>query len=165
MVTPAVINTNDPLLLVANPSPRPETLYKGQHLSSAVPLLEGRIALKPRLILIPPISIYLMPKATGKLRYSLSSLFCPLPDNRHGHTTSRCKYPDAVAKSVQVAGLGLCLEPNTTTTTTRRASAACGRPHNVLLCANQRQGGGGGSKGDDNDDNHNGQRTRCRDRE
>ncbi|KAK6010272.1 hypothetical protein OSTOST_24712, partial [Ostertagia ostertagi] len=40
MVTPAVINTNDPLLLVANPSPRPETLYKGQHLSSAVPLLE-----------------------------------------------------------------------------------------------------------------------------
>ncbi|KAK6031223.1 hypothetical protein OSTOST_02627, partial [Ostertagia ostertagi] len=62
MVTPAVINRNDPLLLVANPSPKPETLYKGQHLSSAVPLLEGRIALKPRLILIPPILIYLMPK-------------------------------------------------------------------------------------------------------
>ncbi|PIO55349.1 hypothetical protein TELCIR_23265, partial [Teladorsagia circumcincta] len=40
MVTPAVVNSPNPVLLVANPSNRPETLYEWQHLSSAVPLLE-----------------------------------------------------------------------------------------------------------------------------
>ncbi|PIO59369.1 integrase core domain protein [Teladorsagia circumcincta] len=45
MVTPAVVNSPNPVLLVANPSNRPETLYKGQHLSSAVPLLEGESTL------------------------------------------------------------------------------------------------------------------------
>uniref|UniRef100_A0A7I4Z6R8 RNA-directed DNA polymerase n=1 Tax=Haemonchus contortus TaxID=6289 RepID=A0A7I4Z6R8_HAECO len=38
MVTPAVVNVGRPLLLVANPTPQPVTLYKGQHISSAVPL-------------------------------------------------------------------------------------------------------------------------------
>ncbi|PIO58338.1 hypothetical protein TELCIR_20229 [Teladorsagia circumcincta] len=46
MVTPAVVNSPNPVLLVANPSNRPETLYKGQHLSSAVPLLEGNFSLR-----------------------------------------------------------------------------------------------------------------------
>ncbi|PIO70483.1 reverse transcriptase [Teladorsagia circumcincta] len=46
MVTPAVVNSPNPILLVANPSNRPETLYKGQHLSSAVPLLEGNFSLR-----------------------------------------------------------------------------------------------------------------------
>ncbi|XGW21243.1 hypothetical protein V3C99_004304, partial [Haemonchus contortus] len=38
MVSPAVINAADPLLLISNPSSRPETLYKGQQISLAVPL-------------------------------------------------------------------------------------------------------------------------------
>ncbi|KAK6031955.1 hypothetical protein OSTOST_01876 [Ostertagia ostertagi] len=76
-----------------------------------------------------------------------SCLFCPLPDNRDGHTTSRCnKYPDAVAKSMQVARLGLCgrcLKPAHDDDDCGVQCAACGRPHNVLLCANRGQGGGG----------------------
>uniref|UniRef100_A0A7I4XW16 Peptidase A2 domain-containing protein n=1 Tax=Haemonchus contortus TaxID=6289 RepID=A0A7I4XW16_HAECO len=38
MVTPAVVNVGKPLLLVANPTPQSVTLYKGQHILSAVPL-------------------------------------------------------------------------------------------------------------------------------
>uniref|UniRef100_A0A7I4XWY3 RNA-directed DNA polymerase n=1 Tax=Haemonchus contortus TaxID=6289 RepID=A0A7I4XWY3_HAECO len=40
MVTPAVINSGPAMLLIANPSPRPEVLYKGQQISSAVRLYE-----------------------------------------------------------------------------------------------------------------------------
>uniref|UniRef100_A0A7I4Z3Z2 RNA-directed DNA polymerase n=1 Tax=Haemonchus contortus TaxID=6289 RepID=A0A7I4Z3Z2_HAECO len=40
MVTPAVINSGPAVLLIANPSPRPEVLYKGQQISSAVRLYE-----------------------------------------------------------------------------------------------------------------------------
>nr|CDJ83920.1 hypothetical protein HCOI_00463400 [Haemonchus contortus] len=36
MVTPAVVRSANPLLLVANPSPTAETLYEGQHISAAV---------------------------------------------------------------------------------------------------------------------------------
>uniref|UniRef100_W6NII7 RNA-directed DNA polymerase n=1 Tax=Haemonchus contortus TaxID=6289 RepID=W6NII7_HAECO len=38
MVTPAVINTGRASILVANPTSKPEALYKGKHISSAVPL-------------------------------------------------------------------------------------------------------------------------------
>ncbi|VDO07084.1 unnamed protein product [Haemonchus placei] len=38
MATPAVINTGRASILVANPTSKPEALYKGQHISSAVPL-------------------------------------------------------------------------------------------------------------------------------
>uniref|UniRef100_A0A183F9F6 Peptidase A2 domain-containing protein n=1 Tax=Heligmosomoides polygyrus TaxID=6339 RepID=A0A183F9F6_HELPZ len=41
MVTPAVFNSISTLLLVVNPSSRPETLYKGQHISSAVKIFES----------------------------------------------------------------------------------------------------------------------------
>ncbi|VDO92869.1 unnamed protein product [Heligmosomoides polygyrus] len=35
-------------------------------------------------------------------------VFCPVEDNRDGHTTSRCnRFPDVVAKSIQVARMGL----------------------------------------------------------
>ncbi|VDO29287.1 unnamed protein product [Haemonchus placei] len=33
MISPAVVNAADPLLLVSNASSRPETLYKGQQIS------------------------------------------------------------------------------------------------------------------------------------
>ncbi|VDO87926.1 unnamed protein product [Heligmosomoides polygyrus] len=41
MVTSAVFNSNSTLLLVTNPSSRPETLYKMQHISSAVKIFES----------------------------------------------------------------------------------------------------------------------------
>ncbi|XGW05416.1 hypothetical protein V3C99_016069, partial [Haemonchus contortus] len=76
-----------------------------------------------------------------------SCIFCPVADNRDGHNTSRCnRFPDAVAKSMQVARLGLCgrcLKPAHDDEDCGVQCAACGRPHNVLLCANRGQGGGG----------------------
>lgn len=70
-------------------------------------------------------------------------IFCPLPENRDGHTTTRCnRYPDPVAKSVQATRLGLCercLKPLHGDEDCGVQCSSCGRPHNVLLCAN-RQG-------------------------
>ncbi|KAK6032822.1 hypothetical protein OSTOST_00979 [Ostertagia ostertagi] len=75
-----------------------------------------------------------------------SCIFCPLAENRDGHNTPRCnRFPDAVAKSMQVARLGLCgrcLKPaHADDDDCGVQCAACGRPHNVLLCANRGQAG------------------------
>ncbi|VDO74924.1 unnamed protein product [Haemonchus placei] len=78
-----------------------------------------------------------------------SHIFCPVADNRDGHghnTLRRDRFPDAVAKSMQVARLGLCdrcLKPAHDGDDCGVQCAACGGPHNVLLCANRGQGGRG----------------------
>ncbi|EYC44581.1 hypothetical protein Y032_0457g1818 [Ancylostoma ceylanicum] len=65
-------------------------------------------------------------------------IFCPLPENKDGHNTTRCsRFADPVAKSVQATKLGLCercLKP-THGDDCGVQCARCGRPHNVLLCA------------------------------
>ncbi|WKY06646.1 hypothetical protein Q1695_006663 [Nippostrongylus brasiliensis] len=78
-------------------------------------------------------------------------IFCPLEENRGGHTTSRCnRFPDVVAKSMQVARSGLCgrcLQPaHSEDDDCGVHCTACGGMHNVLLCSNCGGGHRGGFK-------------------